>query len=418
MTDSNNGQYEDYEANIKCLLLNINQACENNDIDKIIEQVEGLQNIFSNFDYVEEFCAEAVFSNKCHEILFKCLDSRIHQGNTNLIESILFCFSNISLSPKKYIEVLINFDILNILYNYLDENNIKNLQNILWTINNILSEYPESKNQIQKIGYIDFLINKKNILVQIEDCEVLYTWFICNFIQGNEKFDTPNLHKLYFLLIKTYKEYFFITNKPDCLSEILWALSFLYEKNNIEKEHKINLFNELNIFPILCNLISRNKNSLFLRPSLRIFGKVSSSDSNVCNLFLNSIFKKNILCIIEESHSINVADSLWIMSNLILSGKNFALYFYSNYLIDLLKLKIFNSNVTERIKHEIIYVFRAFFDKLTEEYKLKLIFEKGFLIIVLYCFKYKKIELISNCLEFLKDILEFAEKHFQNRYFY
>lgn len=412
--NSQKKKHRNVDHEIKIILSLLDDEFIIKNIDGMAVLVENLRAILSDYDDNEEFCSKEVFENNCHLILLKCLEPKINQGNKKLIEATLWCFSNISLAPKEYTQILIKNDFLKTLYSHLDITNHTTLNCIYWTINNILSENSECKEELHEIGYVDFLINNKKKLTTLSETEKTIAWFFSNFIQGEDP-ENEALIGSYFLLIETYKEYFFIKDKPECQYELFWALNFLFQKNFIQIEDKYKFIQELNIIEILFNSIKGNSDSLNSRPVLGILGKLSNANEDICKIFLNPFFKTNIIKMIDHSNFFNVVDGLWILSNLILTNTKYALFFYNDELIDSLRIKILDGNVALRIKNEIIFVFRSFFQNLDQKYKIELIFEKGLLISVLFSLQYIYKDFVTNCISFLREILEFAEEYYQNK---
>lgn len=360
---------------------------------------------------VEGFPYKEVFDNKCHLVLLNCLNREINQNNEAIIGETIWCFSNICLAPIKYLRILIEESkFLEILYSYLDLQKENRNKYIIWTLCNILGESPELKSYILKAGFIDFIIQNKYLLVQDERLENTILWFVCNFIQNEDQIDI----QVQYDLLNNFKEYLFLRKKEECFPEIIWAVCFFLNKHKLLKQELILFVHNLNIYDVMLQELKLDNENLF-RPILRIICKLSLGGNAITNKFKNLQFKALLFKILSKEVPYYNIDILMIITNLILSDEEFAEFFYDSYFINYLKKLLFDDKVETQIKSDVILVFHSFFTKLSIRHKEKLLYEDQIYDSVLYSLHYLKLSIITNGLNLLEKIFEFAEKVYNSK---
>lgn len=376
-----------------------------------------LKAILSRYSTTTFDIEQIVFKTRAHQIILRFLDFKFNLGDHAIIQATLNCVSNLLLCSGESIDLFIKMGILPMLLNYLEIGHPKWLSCIYWGLANIIGEDPKYRSVIIKNGFLDFIMVNFDVLATLPMLRNVVAWFLGNLLKSNENdkrmYARPLDNSIAFPIITKIMT-FFKDPKTEEFSEALWTISFFLTDSG-DLTSKTNFLDSLNLQDKINEFISSTK-VIHAQPLVRIFGKFSYCPANIIERFDMVKAKDFLFNLVNNFNNITVqADSLWTISNFILTNSQISNFFYSDDFFKRLQNMICDERVHSRLKMEALQVMNSFFKMQNQFAKEKMIFQMGLVNVVMFSLGIDSLSVVQTAIIVLGEILEYGEKNYNRR---
>lgn len=361
---------------------------------------------------------EVFFSTKTHLIVLRFLDFKFNLGDENIIRQALECISNLLLSSKEALDLMLKLGFLPILYNYLDISKLNNLKCIYWGLANMLGESLCYRPAMIKNGFIDFILENFEVLKTNNSVSCVISWFLSNIMKTDINIkDSSNIDLNVDIAKAVLKKtiIFFDKNTPEeAFSETVWAVSF-FLNNRQDVLSNLNFLDSINIQSKINRSIDRIQIKE-VKAMVRILGKLSFGSSSIIErLDLEKVknFLLNVVNTLKESQT--QSDALWTISNLILTNAQISNFFYSRNLLKDLCDKIMSKKENFRVQTEILMIISGFFKMQSLTDKEKMVFEMKIIDVALFALEVDSLDVVKSSLSLIEKVLEYGETLFSSK---
>lgn len=381
------------------------------------KSLNDLKEILSRYSTTTFDIEQIVFKTRAHQIILRFLDFKFNLGDKAIIQAALNCVSNLLLCSRESIDLFISMGILPMLHNYLDIGKPKWLSCIYWGLANIIGEDIKYRPVIIQNGFLDFLMVNFEVLANLPMFRKVISWFLGNLLKSNENSKEPHHRPLdnsiSFPIIAKIMT-FFNDPKTEEFTEALWSISF-FLTDSTDLVTKTNFLDSLNFQCKINEFISKTK-VVHAQPLVRIFGKFSFCTANIVERFDMVKAKDFLFNLVNGFNNISVqADSLWTISNFILTSNQLSSFFYSDDFFKRLQNIICDDRVHPRLKMESLQVLNSFFKMQNQFAKEKMIFQLGLVNVVMFSLGIDSLNLVQTAIIVLEEILEYGEKNYNRR---
>lgn len=322
-------------SQIEIYLKEIDKNHKVKNFKNVLSTIISLKDFTCNTSNVDEFPFKDIFNTEAYGIIIVSLTEAFGRENKlmnnhsfaeikknislresldiedQIIHNCLVLISNIMLSSKPYIELMINSNILEILSTLLDLTKIKRVKSIFWSMANLLVESPECKGMMISKGFVDFLTKNDDVLTEDKETKETICWFISNFFR-----DKPSICPVILkLLLRKYIICIESNVNSDCVIEILTAINDFLDVHNRNFDNRVEFIFSFNITERLLELLPQ-PDYLIQITVLNIIGKLTSIEGDFSFCFLTQDTKEILIYLIKKGCQEVIMKSLWIISNL------------------------------------------------------------------------------------------------------
>ena len=323
-----------------------------------------------------------------------------------ILEVIFHIFSNLSSCEKNQVNILIKKNLLSYFLIYLSLEKKEIFQNILWSLTNLLLEFPEMVNDFEKME-IWYLIRKNINSFQKEESLIhVYFWFSNKIFHLDEFSDF-----IYSEIISNFYPIENFLNNSEIISNFVDTIQ-KYLQIKKKRQHRIqNLNKSLNLKIIPKILQTFPKTPTIISKTSEILAIISYEENNLLKKIItkntHKIFEK-LLCKIEQEKSLN--NLIIAYYNFLCTSKQiFDLLFKEEILAKIIYITLFSESesVTYNSTYCLLVVLEGF--KEDRDGLANLIYKDGILNCVFrFCKHFKKS--ILNIFMLIEKILRYNEE--------
>lgn len=341
--------------------------------------------------------------------------------------------SNMMLSPKEYLVEYLNDDLLFKLAEHLDLKSIKMLRSIFWSLANILAELPQQINRMIEFGFIDFLLNNSECILEDQILEETVAWFLSNMFREKVKINST----IKINLMNKYFPIFFSDINSMAMIEITTTIRDFLDTECEQFSDKSMLVMQRNPIERLVEL-GYSKNLFLKNTALEIMGKLSNNENRISDLFVREDVKEMLMFQIDshgpKSDKQIMYNATWVISNLISDSTENCIYFSTRQLLNNL-VKIIQNNISDyksnnySIEYEnldelslqsgqynvFFLIQNIFLNVGGKKFRMMLLTELNLVDLLLENLEIENWKLMEFLLEFINHILEYGTKDFNGR---
>lgn len=344
--------------------------------------------------------------NQICDVALQCLNFPLKGEFMEILRKACSLLSNLAMLSRQSALYLVEHNILFLMKDLLTSESPLLLKLIFWILANLMSNNLDLTKLIDQNGFIDFVIDNEPVFERFKEIGVIVAWCATNFFRSGGNFNQMKSRKLLRLLwLQSLR-----TNDKEIREEIIHTIRYYLEHTKPD----VVFVNNLNIFPVLQDMLRLN-DPKSIQSVLKIYGKLSSGDSDIISNFLNSNFKAYILNMTKTTDNRLLADVLWIISNIVLTGAYESNFFFERDFIEFLQSKLTDDSTVARIKYECLQVVRAFFTMLKNQSKKALIFEMEIIDSILIAMSFMEKNTAKLGFEILDELLKFGKIIYNNK---
>lgn len=383
---------------VESALINIDEGFAETprNLGKMASSMHSLRQIISSNSQVEDFPQDVIFKSNAHKVILQALDPVVNQGHQKLIQEAIWCLSNIGLSSEARIRELIELRVVELVRPYLDSMDPVIIESELWMFANMLGETGLVKEPLIRLGFIDFIMTHFNKFRGSPKLSGVLAWFASNFVKARPEVN----REIGRSFVKTLVPLLEAPYNTDTVEETVWMLSFYLDNADPD----IKFIHTLGIIPKLKTLFETNYMT-FILPITRIFGKLALGSSTLVQTFLDKDFKRSLIGKLTGFYPSLQCDSLWILSNLVLTGTKEMEFFNEPDTINLVQRILFDANSKIAVKRFAMRVLYSFMSQYSYADRENLFFNKGYVDCIFHVMETRDRTSVLQGLNYLEKVL-------------
>lgn len=412
-----------------CLTL-IDEAYKVKNAAKLAEGIRNLRLLTSCATEVSKFPYKELYFTKSHLVILNCLDPETNLGDRAVVKESLWMMSNLMLAPKQYLTLLLEQGLVAKLARFLDVQSTHQLKSVFWSLANLLGELPNTVHAMVRHGFMDFLLDYSEELLDNPALEETVAWFISNVFRQGDLLNGRILTSL----MDRYLELLFADINSEAVPEMLTALKDYLDPHSDSFVPRLKLVLSKNPLERLVEL-GHSKVPYVRFTSLKVLGVISSGPDRLCERMVSEQMREMLfLNLVKFDASEEDGCSMyavWIISNLVVLSSKKCMFFCTNellkilhqliqaYLLEFKKIQGLDEALEDQEKvvnnnqFNVWNLLSNIYNNLEGQKTKEVFIEKTNLIhLLLSCLQLENIKIILFLLQFLHKILKDATKFY------
>jgi hypothetical protein len=382
---------------------------------------------------VSKFPYKELYYTKGHIVIINVLDPQNNLNDAEVIEETLWMVSNLMLAPKEYLTEFLKFDLLDKLSKYLSLKSTKTLKSIYWSLANLLGELPNMAHEIISKGFVDFLLDNSDNILDDSGLEDIVAWFISNLFREGNLLNGRILQ----LLMDKYFELLYLDINKEAVTEMITAVKDYLDMKSANFDDRIQFLISREIRERLVEM-GHSKHLYIRNTVLEIIGKISSAKVELSQYLVCEEIRDLVIGLLMKAKLDDpdncVNKVVWIISNLVVNSKESCLFFSTNNCLvttsNLVKESLceYKSRqmevdfldqegaVINNTQYNMWNLFRNIYDNLYgQKYRDLMVKDLALIDLLLECLELENCKLIIFLLQFLNNILKNALNFYGDR---